>query len=192
MRAQSRRSVGIAALGALVFGVGMSVLKGNDGGAIRGAIGNLSAPWLLLAFICGAWAGGGHVARGALVGVLVSFLALGAFYMANTFVLALGPHPWLVDLQLAFGNGYFFRFAALTGPLFGALGARWRLTGSRTLGVLAAALLVFEPLAWIAYFRGQGGVYTSDAPVWAAEVVVGLAACALVFWRAKPRRPPAS
>ena len=186
---RSRRNVVVAALGALAFGVGMSVLKGNDGGALRGAVANLSAPWLLLPFLAGAGAGGGRVGRAALIGVFVSFLALGGFYVANSFVLALGPHPWLVDLRLAFGSGYFFKFAVLSGPVFGALGGWWERTRSRLLGVLVAALFVLEPFAWLAY---RGSVYTSDAPVWAAEVLVGLTACALVVWRPHARRPPAS
>jgi uncharacterized protein DUF6518 len=188
MRAWSWRNVGIAVAGALVFGVGMSVLKGNDGGAVRGAIANLSAPWLLLAFIAGALAGGGRVAPAALVGALVSFVALGGFYVANSFVLHLGPHPWLDDLRLAFGNGYFFRFAALSGPLLGALGAVWQRTRSRPLGVLVAALLVLEPFAWLAYY---GSFSTGDVPVWAAEVVVGLVACAMLARPARTRRTPA-
>jgi len=177
--------MGLAVAGALAFGVGMSLLKGNDGGAVRGAVANLSAPWLLLPFVAGATAGGGRVGRAALVGLLVSFVALAGFYVANSFVLRLGPHPWLVDLRLAFGGGYFFKFAMLSGPAFGALGARWQTTRSRSLGVLVAALFVFEPFAWMSYY---GGVYTSDASVWAVEVAVGLAACALVVLR--PRHPP--
>jgi hypothetical protein len=183
------RKVGLAAAGAAAFGVGMSVLKGNDGGAVRNAIGNLSAPWLALAFVAGAAAGGGRVIRGALVGALATFLALGGFYVANSFVLHLGPHPWLTDLRLAFGNGYFFKFAALSGPLFGGFGAWWGRTRSRPLAMLVAGLFVFEPLAWLAY---RGADYTSDAVVWAAEAAVGIAAFALAARRAPPRRPPAS
>jgi hypothetical protein len=103
-------------------------------------------------------------------------------------VLALGAHPWLVDLRLAFGSGYLFKLAVLSGPVFGALGGWWQQTRSRPLGVFVAALFVFEPFAWLAY---RGGLYTSDTPVWAAEVLVGLAACALVVWRPRARRPPA-
>jgi hypothetical protein len=177
--------MGLAVAGALAFGVGMSLLKGNDGGSVRGAVANLSAPWLLLPFVAGATAGGGRVGRAALVGLLVSFGALAGFYVANSFVLQLGPHPWLVDLRLAFGAGYFFKLAMLSGPAFGVLGARWQTTRSRSLGVLVAALLVFEPFASMAYY---GGRYTSEASVWAVEVAVGLAVCALVVLR--PRHPP--
>ena len=189
MGSRGWRRVGLAAAGAVAFGVAMSVFKGNDGGAVRNAIGNLSAPWLALAFVTGAAAGGGRVVGGALVGVLATFLALGGFYVANSFVLHLGPHPWLTDLRLAFGNGYFFRFAALSGPVLGGLGAQWERTRSRPLVMLVASLFVFEPLAWLAYF---GADYTSDAAVWVAEAAVGVAAFALFARPAAPRRPPAS
>ena len=191
VRSRGAHSVTIAALGALAFGVAMSVLKGNNGGDVRNAIGNLSAPWLLMPFIAGATAGARRIGRAAAVGALVSLSALAGFYVANSFVLHLGPHPWLVDLRLAFGSLYFFKFALFSGPIFGALGGWWKQTGSAWLGVLVAALLVLEPFAWLAYTRAQSTVYTSDAPVWAAEVVVGLAVCGLVAARARARRPSA-
>jgi len=183
--------VAIAALGALAFGVAMSVLKGNGGG-VRDAIGNLSAPWLLLPFIAGAAAGARRVGRAALVGALVSFVALGGFYLANSFVLHLGPHPWLVDVRLAVRGGrLWFARAVFSGPIFGALGGWWQQTGSTWLGVLVAGLLVCEPFAWLAYTRVQHTIYTSDTVVWAIEVAVGLGAAALVATVARPRRAPA-
>jgi hypothetical protein len=193
VRTRSRRNLAIAASGALAFGVGVSIFKGNGSG-VRDAIGNLSAPWLILPFAAGAGAGGGRVGRGALVGALVSLLALGGFYFANSFVLALGAHPWLLDLRLAFGEGYFFRFAALSGPIFGGLGGWWTRSRSRALAVAVAALLVFEPLAWLAYSKIQGLalVYGYAEPVWAVEVLVGIAVCALLARGLRPRRPPAS
>ena len=182
------RKVVLVAFGALAFGVAMSVLKGNDGGAVRNAIGNLSAPWLLLPFLAGAYAAGGRVGVAALLGALVSLLALAGFYGANSFVLHLGPHPWLDDLRLSFGGfGYFFPFALVSGPLFGALGGWWRQTRSRVVAVLVAAMFVLEPFAVTAY---DGSLYTSDGPVWAGEVLVGFVGCTLAGWRTRRVRPP--
>ena len=178
----------IAAAGALAFGVGMSVLKGNGSG-IRDAIGNLSAPWLLLAFIAGAWAGGRRIGRAAVLGALSTLLALGGFYVANAFVLRLGPHPWYVDLRLAFGDGYYFKFGLFSGPVFGALGGLWRRRRWTALGVLVAALLVLEPLAWLAV-RGDPASYAVDPGVWAGEAAVGIGACVLVATAARRRRRP--
>lgn len=184
-------NVALAAIGAAVFGVAMSVLKGNDGGAVRNAIGNLSAPWLALPFVAGAFAGAGRIIRSALIGLLVSFAALSGFYFANAeIVLQLGPHPWLVDLRLAFGVGYFFRFAAFSGPLFGALGGWWQQTRSRTLAVLVAGLFVLEPVGWLVSFGAQPAAYSGSAAVWAVEGLAGLAACALLARRSRPQDPP--
>jgi hypothetical protein len=45
-----RRRVAIVGVSALAFGIGVSIVKGNAGG-VRDAIGNTSAPWLLLPFV---------------------------------------------------------------------------------------------------------------------------------------------
>jgi hypothetical protein len=181
----------IAALGAPAFGVAMSVLKGNNGGDVRNAIGNLSAPWLLLPFIAGAAAGERRVARAALVGVLVSLVALAGFYLANTFVLGLGRHSWLEDVRLTFAGGRYFQLALLSGPVFGALGGLWQRSCWRPLGVLVGGVLALEPLVWLAYERAGHAIYTSDTAVWAVEVAVGVCAAAVAATVARPRRAPA-
>jgi hypothetical protein len=185
------RSVVLVVFGAFLFGVAMSVLKGDGAGA-RDAIGNLSAPWLLLPFIAGAAAGDRRVGRAAVVGVLVSLVALGGFYLANTFVLGLGRHSWLTDVRLTFAGGHYFELALLSGPVFGALGGLWQQRGLTALGVLVAALLVIEPLGGLVYERADHLIYTSNASVWAIEVVVGIGACALAATVARPRRPSVS
>ena len=73
----------------------MSVLKGNDAG-IRDDIGNLSAPWLLLPFFAGAAMRGRWLAEAA-IGLAATCAALMAFYVADAFVLNLGPPSLLVD-----------------------------------------------------------------------------------------------
>lgn len=120
-----RRFFGVMLL-ALAFGVTVSVIKGNNEG-IRQAIGNTSAPWLLLPFIAGAVAGRRRLGLVALIGTLASVLALGGFYVANTFVLDLGPHPWVVDLHLTVDAGKrYLALGVLSGPIFGALGGLWQ------------------------------------------------------------------
>jgi hypothetical protein len=68
-----------------VFGVAAGLFKGDDTG-LRGGIGNLSAPWLLVAMFpalrCRS------VARGALLGFASTLVALAGFYAALTAVLA--------------------------------------------------------------------------------------------------------
>src|ERR1700756_123410 len=84
---------------AAVFGIAAAWIKGNDIG-LRDAIGNLSAVWLLLPFLAGAPAGSRRVSTGALFGLAATLAALVGFYFAESFVLDLGPHPWLTDLAL--------------------------------------------------------------------------------------------
>jgi hypothetical protein len=165
-------------MAALAFGAGVSIVKGNGGG-VRDAIGNTSAPWLLLPFIAVLYSQIRNTRRGVLTGLLASMTALCGFYVANAFVLDLGPHSWLDDISLTVKAGrLFFALAVVSGPLFGALGARWNRTRSRWLAVLVAALLVVEPVAsWLYGLMGRVA-YADVAVVWAGEITVGLCACA--------------
>lgn len=109
---------------------------------------------------------------------------MAGFYATNALVLALGAHPWTVDLGLTMEAGERYMFlAALSGPVFGVLGSLWQRARSATLGVLVASLLVFEPLAWVAY-DAAGHTSTrsmnQDPLVWAAEVGTGLCTCVIV------------
>jgi hypothetical protein len=174
----NRRVAAVIAAAAL-FGIAMSVVKGNDAG-VRDTLGNVSAPWLLLPFGAGAIAGSQRLLRGALVGLVVSLAAMAGFYVTNAVVLDLGPHPWFVDLRLAVEGGrLYFGLAVLSGPVFGALGAYWSRTGSRLLGVAVASLLVVEPLAWLAYQRIENASLPTDPAVWVSESVIGVGACVL-------------
>jgi hypothetical protein len=170
----------IVLLGAAAFGVAVSVLKGNDAG-IRDAIGNLSAAWLLLPFVCGVLVGGGRAFRGAVVGMLATVTALTGFYVSNAFVLDLGLHPWLEDVNLAIhGEIFWLELGLFSGPIFGALGARWRRTRSIFLVVLITAFFVFEPLAWLAYLRTTSADASWEA-VWVCESLLGLCGCVLAI-----------
>lgn len=165
---------------ATAFGVAMSVLKGNDVG-IRDDIGNLSAPWLLLPFFAGAAVRGRWLA-GAAAGLAATCAALMAFYVANAFVLDLGPHSLLVDLRRSVtATRYWLPRGFVSGPVFGALGALWRLRGYSTHSAVAVILVLdAEPLFWAAARRTGGVASFSFEPslvVSVGEAVVGLAAC---------------
>jgi hypothetical protein len=169
MTTSARRTVVVVGASALAFGVGVSMIKGNGGG-VRDAIGNTSAPWLLLPFVAVLYSRTRHTLRGVLTGVLASMTALCGFYVANAFVLDLGPHSWFDDISLTVNAGrLFFALAVISGPLFGALGARWNRTRSRWLAVLVAALLVVEPLAsWLYELIGRVA-YANVAVVWTGD-----------------------
>jgi hypothetical protein len=167
-------------LAAAVFGAAMSVLKGNSAG-IRDDIGNLSAPWLLLPFFAGAAMQRDEVA-GAAAGLAATASALVAFYVANAFVLDLGPHSLLSDLRLTVGaTGYWLPRGLVSGPLFGALGGLWRRRGYPAVGVVVLLLLDAEPLFWAGADRAGGVASFAFQPALAvsiAEAAAGLVAAA--------------
>jgi hypothetical protein len=51
-----------------------------------------------------AAAGSRRVIIGAFCGLAATLVALVGFYFAESFVLDLGPHPWLTDLSLTMGT----------------------------------------------------------------------------------------
>lgn len=84
-----QRRLVIAFFAALSFGVVVAVLNGQGAG-VRDALGNLSAPWLLVAFIGGACSRRGRWAP--LAGLTATLAALAGFYAAESRLLDLGPH----------------------------------------------------------------------------------------------------
>jgi hypothetical protein len=175
----------------LLFGVAVAVVKGGDAG-VRDSLGNISAPWLLLPFIAGRTTR--RPLAGASVGLLACLTALAGFYVAEAFVLDLGPHSVLTDLELTLPTGRVYVVAGLVcGPMFGALGGvrtPWR----RGLDAAVVGLLLAgEPLTVYLYQRAQGmppsesGMVTAYPSLWAGEVILGVLASAL-WLRAGRRR----
>lgn len=180
---------------ALLFGAAMSWLKGNGSG-LRDAVGNASAPWLLVPFLAGAGAGSRRLGTAAAVGLAATLVALAGFYVANSVVLDLGPHPWLTDLGLTIRGGLFWgEKALLSGPVFGALGGWWRRDRSLVAAAVIAAMFVLEPAAWWLNNLRLGGAAAYPVPqypaLWLGEIAVGLAAFAAA-WTWSKSRPAAS
>jgi hypothetical protein len=169
----------LALLGAVAFGVSMSILKGNGAG-LRDDIGNLSAPWLLVPFFAAAAVPGRRWLAGASVGVAATCSALAAFDVANAFVLDLGPHGWLEDVRLTLA-AHWFLWGLVSGPVFGVIGAGWRRRRFSYGGIAVTALLVAEPVFW-ALARRAGGVdsfaFQPSLAVSLGEALAGLLACA--------------
>jgi hypothetical protein len=177
MRRDLLRTSAVVIGSALAFGAVVSVVKGNGSG-VRDAIGNTSAPWLILPFVAALSVRVRGPIRGALVGLGASLAALSGFYVTNSFVLQLGPHSWLDDLRLTVGAGrMFFVLAVASGPFFGAIGAWWNRTHATWLAVLVAALFVFEPLATWLYGVAQHRSTSGLALVWLGELALGVCAC---------------
>jgi hypothetical protein len=180
----------VALLVAVVFGVFWSVAKGNAAG-IRDDAGNLSAPWVVLPLLAGAFVARRRVVLGGLVGVAVTLIALSAFYLTNAFVLDLGPHSTLQDVVLTMhaAGDLWFRYGILSGLAFGAGGA-W-VAGRSSLaavGAMVAALLVLEPAAALAWRALAGWGFALDPVVSAIEVGAGLALAMALYARRRAHR----
>ena len=99
------RKLGPLLLAGLAFGLLVAVSKGQDPG-VRDALGNTSAPWVVVPFLAGTRYT--NVRSGAFAGLATTVAAFVAFYAAEAAILDLGPHPWYVDLQLTLGSGHVY------------------------------------------------------------------------------------
>ena len=174
---------------AVAFGACASVLKGNGAG-VRDGIGNLSAPWVILPLLAGALASRGNIWLGVVVGLLTTLAALAGFYLANAFVLDLGPHSSLHDIGLTLNVGnLWFKAGAMSGPAMGAAGAWASRRGGFVVAWSAVGIVVFEPLAvYLVYLASDGRFAAGEGQwngVYAAEAALGAIAAA-ALWRARP------
>lgn len=184
------RQASIGLLGAAAFGVAAGLLKGDQVG-LRGQIANLSAPWLLVAFLptlcCRS------VVRGALTGLAGTLLALGGFYVTLTVVLMghLSEGGYLDDLVVEFGaNRIYLLGGMVSGPLFGALGAwighrhrhfAWLVVGGLVTGeILVVALVQGHQLMPSPLYFTWG---VDDWTAYLAELACGVAIVAVALWR---------
>lgn len=169
----------VIAFAALAVGVAMSLLKGSGGGA-RLQLGNLSAPWLLVAFLAGSRYRRIGAAAGA--GVLATIVALLGFYGEQSPIADFSgasvrfvedpPQMWAF---LVGPHGIVYAGGVATGLLFGALGHAWAARGSRlALGALAVAFLA-EPVAQLGAgaMIGGGDALQRYWWLWLGEIVLG-------------------
>jgi Family of unknown function (DUF6518) len=176
---------------AFAFGFAVATLKGQGGGLLDG-VGNLSAPWLLVAFLPGL--GSRSAVKGALAGLAATVLALAGFYLAVGLHADYGLHSLRAGLDLAFSaNRRYFLAGLVSGPVFGVIGAWWGSRGDRRPALAVGALLLAEPLVIglisLGHVLGQYGFGWQSAPgVYLAEFAVGAVVLA-VGWLL-PRRPP--
>jgi hypothetical protein len=174
----------------LLFGVLTSVFKGNGSG-VRDAVGNVSATWLIVPLLASWYAAPGRVSAGAGLGLAATMAALLGFYATNAFVLDLGSHSTLHDLALSLRPGTLLApFGAVTGAVFGGIGAVCAGRRSSATGWIIAFLLVCEPPVLIAYFHARGIALSGSfgSPwVWAGEIAAGVAVGASTWRRARAR-----
>jgi len=167
---------------AAAFGVAAGLFKANDAG-LRGGIGNLSAPWLLVALFpalrCRS------VMRGALMGFTSTLVALAGFYATLTAVLAgqLGGGGYLNELSVEVGaNRIYFLGGIITGPVLGAIGAwigrhqpdwLWLVVGALVAGEILVVALVHGQQFFLASYYFSWGV--ADWTPYIGESIVGIA-----------------
>jgi Family of unknown function (DUF6518) len=184
------RRISLVLLASVAFGILAAVIKGGGAGP-RDALGNLSAPWMAVAFAAGAAVG--SVRRGAVLGVAATLAGLGAFYVTQAFTLDLGTHDLGHRLALTAGTFNFYeRLGVISGVVYGALGGLWRTRPRLACAALGLAF-IGEPLLVDALARAQvwdgGGLFRYPALV-AAEVVVGVSLVIVSLARRTVRARP--
>jgi hypothetical protein len=179
----SRLRVLLVLAGAFAFGLLAAWAKGQntDGlstiSQVRSDLGNLSTPWLLVAFIAGTRSR--RSGSGALLGFLATMSALLGFYLLTSLVVDLGGHgiPHNLGREL-WANRVYLASGVLSGPLFGVLGAWWQRTRSLHASVVAGALLIGEPIVLAAtgvlFPATVVGLNAISVAVYASELALGL------------------
>ncbi len=189
MRRALLSGLGSVVVGVL-FGRGMSQIPSPHDAHVFW-VGNLCAPWLVLAFLAGRvqrrrrWA--------ALAGVATDVACVAGFYSEFLFLpldsMGLSPgtpvrvavttdvERWLTFIAPWLGA------AVLGGLVYGLLGWWWRTARPLAAAVALGLPFVAEPALWPL----EDGFYRGPWPLWAVEVAVGLAVVGLMA--AARRRP---
>jgi hypothetical protein len=139
----------------LAFGVVAGVVAGQSGDGralvsqIRGELGTMSAPWVLVAWWAGSRAG--RASLGAVFGLAATLAALVGFYVVSGIVEPMGRPTVLGDIaSWASANRVWFEAGLVSGPVFGALGGWWARRRSPSAAVVVGALLAGEPVVlWV-------------------------------------------
>jgi hypothetical protein len=210
-----RARIVLVLTGAFAFGVLAAWVKGPDTDGIsalsqvRADVGNLSIPWLLVAFVAGSIAS--RPWTGAVLGLAATMAALLGFYLLTSIFINVGGLDFPRNIPREFFvNRVYLEGGLISGSLFGALGAWWSRRRSIAASVLVGAAMMFEPVLLAAMGRFSSGVLQSgslplfvrivpgfgisgDLPaiqlgVYAAEFVVGLTILILGLWRARAAR----
>jgi len=143
------------------------------------AVSQMSAPWLALAFVAGAWSS--RRAQAVTMGAAITYAALAGYVLMMLSPIE-GVTPssvdWLMELR---SQLHVLLPAAFTGPLFGWLGWRWRHEQSLLPALLPATLFALEPIARTV----AGQQIDARSLVWPMEAAIGaaLAGMAVAFRR---------
>lgn len=150
----------LVAVGCLVFGLVMAFFKGSTYN-LPDVLGNLSAPWVLLAFWTSVLTSQGRVLRGVLIGTFFIEMAFLGFYIGESFVFHMATLPALRDGLIWSSTGL------VAGPLFGALGSVESRSGRGRLWFVVLSLFILEPFVTAGFFD----LTTGSAPLGHLELV---------------------
>lgn len=181
---------------AAAVGTALGFFKGNETG-LRAGIGNLSAPWLLIALLP-AWRCR-TLPQGVVTGLTSTLVALIGFYAALTVVLTghLGGGGYLSELIVETeANRVYLIAGIVSGPICGLAGAwigrhhprsAWLIAGSLVSSeILVVALVQGRQLAPPPLYFKWG---VDDWTPYIAEAALGVAIILAAIWR---RRRPES
>lgn len=145
-------------------------------------VSQLSAPWLILAFVAGSTQA--RSGRAALLGLVATMAGLTGYFAMMWSPVEGVPVSQLATEWPTLLSSQWLNIAGglLSGPLFGYLGQRWRVHRWWPSAALVAGALCLEPLA-----RWVTGRLWPPAFVWGIEVAVGvtlmLVLCVLAMTR---------
>ncbi|HUR76276.1 MAG TPA: DUF6518 family protein [Sporichthya sp.] len=164
----------LALVVAALFGAGLYQLHRFEG-VVWFAANRTSAAWLLLPFVVGAFQV--DRLRAIAFGLAAPVVALISFYAFS---------PWWGErLYTVPYYQLWFVGAAVTGPVFGALGHLWWSRRSLLAACAVALAFCLEPFAWVA-MRGE---LHGPTLVWQAEALAGIALLLVLGGQAAVRRP---
>jgi len=170
----------LAAIVLFSFGMGIvNALMRVDGSDLFSSLSQTVAPWLLLAFLAGAFANEHRLALGACSGLVATMFALVGFYFTNGAIFHYGPQSWPGYISYGFGQGkVFFTLGLFSGPLPGLFGAWWRQNLSLIPVLTVGMLFILEGVT----HASQANFFAPDAlSVAAIEVVLGLLWIVIAF-----------
>ena len=176
----------VGVLTGLTFGRVMSLIPSPHSSSIFW-IGNLCAPWLVIAFAAGA--SQRTAPRAALGGLLAESSCVFGFYASFLFhgptALGLPPNTSLQDFVIP-ALTHWLRFIAFwlvvataSGTVYGLLGHGWRRSAPVVTGLAVGLPFIAEPGLWTLRDHQFKGPWS----IWALEVVFGLLLTAILILR---------
>jgi cation transport ATPase len=185
MQVRRRLAAALIVMAACLYGAADQYLGSRIGlGRWTVSVSQMSAPWLAIAFLAGAWPR--RRAHAVAMGLLVTLAAV-AGYLGMTLSplegVATDSIRWSFEVR---SQLHVILPALVSGPAFGWLGGYWRSTHSRRSALLIAALFALEPCVRLI----DGQLIDPRSLVWPAEVALGFALAAAV-WLTTRRRGPA-